>query len=146
MSRSRLGLSDYIRELADIRRDIDAQKTRQFIGSNQMIMKLTESSSRWDLSLLPKNLGQSAGGVQWNACIVTAIAKNSNNLVADLAVEFDHNMPIITSIIEIPQPASNSRYKKWFVPIFEYAGNPVRMKFQVIANDEVDLSWREGLE
>lgn len=143
MASSRLDINSYIGDLAEIKREMEAEKTRQFIGSNQISMKISETASQWDVSLMPTYTGQSAGGARWNACVVTARAANSDNLVADLAVEFDRSMPIHPAIVEFPLPPAQSQIKKWIIPIFGQPGQPVRLKFQVIANDDVNISWEE---
>ena len=80
-------MNDYIAEIKVLERELNDEKTPQLIGSEQIVMKLSETNSRWDMSITPYRQGQALSNDGWNVCIVTARALNSGNLVASLAVE-----------------------------------------------------------
>lgn len=140
---SRIDKDSLITQIADIQREMHDEKTRQFVGSNQIVMKLSEmSSSTWDFSIYPHRAEQSFSEAGWNVVLVTAKAKNSNNLVADLAIRTS-TKDALTRIIDIPLPPAQSNTKKWFVPVFGKRVVPILFKLQIIANDECDVSWEE---
>lgn len=142
MAKSRLSINDYITEMKALERELNDEKTLQFIGSEQIVMKLSETSSRWDMSITPHRPGQAANSDGWNVCIVTARAFNSGNLVASLAVESSVDSAL-EEMIDIPLPPSQSSMKKWFIPIFGPKTQPIQLKFQVIANDDCSISFEE---
>lgn len=136
--------SGIVGEVSDLRRGIVDRKSRQPIGSNQIAMKLSETNYPWDITLVASNPGQYPGAPGWNVAIVTAEAVNSNNLIADLAVDYSIAMPIESDIIDIPLPTHESRKKEWFIPIFAPQGSSVSLKAQVIANDDVIITARQA--
>lgn len=142
MAKSRLNINDYITEMKALERELNDEKTLQFIGSEQIVMKLSETSSRWDMSITPHRPGQAASNDGWNVCIVTARALNSGNLVASLAVESSVDSAL-EEMIDIPLPPSQSSMKKWFIPVFGPKTQPIQLKFQVIANDGCSISFEE---
>lgn len=140
---SRIDKDDIISQIADLQREMRDEKNRQFIGSNQMIMKLSEiSSDTWDFSVRPHRTGQASDQSGWNVVLITAVAKNSSNLVADLAMRTS-TTHALTRAIDVPLPSAQSNMKKWFVPVFGRKTLPVFFKIQIIANDECLVSWEE---
>lgn len=140
---SRIDKDSLIAQIADIQREIHDEKNRQFIGSNQIIMKLSNvSTNTWDFSVLPYRSEQSFSDAGWNVVLITARAKNSNNLVADLAIR-TNTRDALTRAIDVPLPPSQSNTKKWFVPVFGKRTQSIFFKLQVIANDDCDISWEE---
>lgn len=133
-----------VSEVADMRREMVERKNRQPIGSSQIVMKVSETNRPWDITLAAVNSGQYPGAPGWNVAIVTAEAVNSNNLIADLAVDYSIAMPIESDIIDIPLPTHESRKKEWFIPIFAPQGSSVSLKAQVIANDDVIITARQA--
>lgn len=143
MSSSRLGVDDFVREIADISRELDNLKTRQFIGSNQIKMRLsTASNSTWDMSIVPNNPGQTSGGDGWKVVIVTARSINDSNLVGRLAIRSSLTSAV-NDVITIPLPPSQNNMMKWFVPIVCPTSQTVQLKFQIVANDECSISFEE---
>ena len=142
MAKSRLNMNDYIAEIKALKRELNDEKTPQFIGSEQIVMKLSETSSRWDMSITPHRQGQALSNDGWNVCIVTARALNSGNLVASLAIEASADWAL-EEMIDIPLPPNQSSMKKWFIPIFGPKTQPIQLKFQVIANDDCSIDFEE---
>lgn len=142
MAKSRLNMNDYITEIKALERELNDEKTPQLVGSEQIVMKLSETNSRWDMSIIPYRQGQALSNDGWNVCIVTARALNSGNLVASLAVESSVDSAL-EKTIDIPLPPSQSSMKKWFIPVFGPKTQPIQLKFQVIANDDCSISFEE---
>lgn len=143
MTRSRLNTNDIISEMADIAREMDAEKTPQFIGSNQIIMRLsTASDAEWDTAVALSRPGQALDNTGWNVLIVTARSKNDGNLVGRIAIKAT-NEAAIGDVISIPLPPSQNSVMKWFIPLFGQRNEVVRLKLQTVANDECDISFEE---
>lgn len=143
MTRSRLNTNDIISEMAEIAREMDAEKTPQFIGSSQIMMKLSAANSaEWDTSVVLSRPGQALDNTGWNVLIVTARSKNDGNLVGRLAIK-STNEAAIGDIISIPLPPSQNNVMKWFIPIFGQRNEVVRLKFQIVANDECSITFQE---
>lgn len=135
--------TDAVSQLVSMRRQVEELKTRQPIGSNQIVMYPQESSSTWDVTLQAKYAGQYSGSPGWNVAIVTAEAVDSDNLVADMVPTFSISMPLGGGWINIPQPASESGRMQWFVPIFATYNSWVSIKVQVVANTPVTITAEE---
>ena len=136
---------DVIRRLVELKREFEEIKTRQFIGSNQIVMYPYESGNTWDITLTANKPGQ-VPGYGWNVAIITATATDSSNLVADLVVDFSMTMHINAGWVNVPQPASVSNRLQWYVPVFgdPVNGNVISLKAQVIANTPVTITATEG--
>ena len=142
MSRSRINVGDIIDEIANIKREMNDEKTRQIIGGDQIKMKLSASNSQWNMSVTPNRPGRVANGEGWTVVIVTARSKNSGNLVGRLAIQ-SSALNAVYSVIGIPLSPSQNNVMKWFVPIFGTMGRQINLKFQIIANDACDISFEE---
>lgn len=134
---------DAISRLAELKRQYDELKNRQFIGSNQIVMYPQESGNTWDITLVAKNGGQTPTSPGWNVAIITATSIESDNLVADMVPSFSISMPLGGGWIDIPLPANETTKKQWFVPIFADMGASVSIKAQVIANTPVNITAEE---
>lgn len=134
-----------ISKLAELRRQYNEIKNRQFIGSNQIVMYPYESGNTWDITLSAKGGGQTPESPGWNVAVITATSIESDNLVADIVPTFSIAMPIGGGWIDIPLPANESTRKKWFVPIFATRDTDVSIKIQVIANTPVSITAEEWL-
>ena len=132
-----------IRRLIELKTELDEIKTRQFIGSNQIVMYPYETSSTWDITLTANRAGQVAGS-GWNVALITATAIDSSNLVADLVAQFSITMPIGGDWVNVPQPANVSNRMQWYVPVFGSLGQSISVKTQVIANTPVTITATEG--
>jgi len=66
MAKSRLSMNDYITEIKALERELNDEKTPQLVGSEQIVMKLSETNSRWDISITPYRQGQALSNDGWN--------------------------------------------------------------------------------
>lgn len=128
-----------IQKLAELKRCFEEVKTRQFIGSNQIVMYPYETNNTWDITLVAKYPGQAVGSPGFNLAIITARALESDNLVADIVPTFSIAMPLGGGWINIPQPAELGDQMQWYVPIFATLGSSVSIKIQVISNTPVEI-------
>ena len=134
---------DVIRRLVELKREFEEIKTRQFIGSNQIVMYPYETSSTWDITLTANRAGQSIGS-GWNVALITATAIDSSNLVADLVAQFSIAMPTGGDWVNVPQPANVSNRMQWYVPVFGTLGQSISVKARVIANTPVTITAKIG--
>lgn len=133
-----------IQRIVELRRDIEELKTRQPIGSNQVVMFSQDSGKEWDITLPTNNAGQFPDSPGWNVAVITAEAVEGSNLVADLIPKYSVNMPIGGDFVEIPQPAAVSNRMQWYVPVFNTVGSSVSIKAQVVANIPVTITAERG--
>lgn len=135
---------DVIRRLVELKREYEEIKTRQFIGSNQIVMYPYETSNTWDITLQAKYPGQAVGSPGWNVALITATSVDSSNLVADFVPTFSINMPLGGGWINVPQPANVSNRMQWYVPIFNTFNQNVSIKAQIVSNTPVIITAEEG--
>jgi hypothetical protein len=134
-------------------------KTRQPIGTNQIIFGTYENPGAYDwggeLTFPSQTPAQKGRGV-----LVTATAKNQENLIADIAVVMSKSAtmapeytykdyytaaflgganPLSLNITAIPLPVTDSNKKRWQLFMVGNNGQIAYIKAQIIANDDVDI-------
>jgi hypothetical protein len=132
-------------------------KTRQPIGTNQIVFGAYENAGTYDwggeLTFPSQTPSQKGRGV-----LVTATAKNQENLIADLAIVISKSAtmtpeytyknyytdafgggsnPLRYQITSIPLPIADSNKKQWQVFLVGNNGQFAYLKAQIIANDDV---------
>lgn len=132
-----------IERLRILLRERDELKSRQFIGSNQIMTYPQMSGNPWDISITCDKSGQTPGS-KWGAAIFY-VQSEGIDLVADIAIETDR---ATEDIYPFSFPLDPTRYgadfMAWFVPIF---GNPAtgytfNIRATVTANAPVTI-WAE---
>lgn len=155
---------DIIISLADIRRQLEELKTRQFIGSNQIVLNTFMLSGTYDWGgQLTATTGydlQKARGL-----LVTVTAQKQDNLIADLIVEISKSSsmsPLWTkkddlnasfagtgtlslSYWPIPLSTTDSKMKKWQIFLLGDTNIYAYVKFQAVANDDVTITVVQNL-
>lgn len=148
-----------IADIAEIQTYLREAKERQFVGSNQMVMNIYQSTDPYDwggeLTAPSQTPSQKGRGL-----LVTVTGQNQDNLVADLIVEVSKNSSMTplytrkmeiediyagnpslsTSIVAVPLSIAETRMKKWRIFMIGNNGQYAYVKIQAVANDDVTLS------
>lgn len=151
-----------VKDLIIVRNEL---KNTQFIGSNQMVMRTFELSGIYDwggeLTRPSQTPYQKGRGI-----LVTAIAQNQDNLVADCVMMVSKNSsmsPLYTKTQEITDIYSGTagvlyayidplpfdiyqpKKKQWQIFLVGDNGQYAYVKVQVIANDDITLTVEQNL-
>ena len=157
--------ANIVRDVARLMISSNELKTRQPIGSNQIVFGAYENVGTYDwggeLTLQSQTPSQKGRGV-----IVTATALNQDNLIADIAVvmsknpsmtpEYTQKMyiydafggginPLSLNITSIPLPVTSGNKKQWQIFMIGNNGQYAYVKAQVIANDDISLVVEQNL-
>lgn len=130
-----------IERLRILLRERDELKSRQFIGSNQIMTYPQTSGNNWDIAITCDKSGQVPGS-KWGAAIFY-VQSEGIDLVADIAIEIDRAMELETYPFSFPLDPTRygADFMAWFVPVFGNAttGYTFNIRATVTANAPVTI-------
>lgn len=145
------GTEDLPKMVSEIRKDLEEIKTRQFIGSNQMVMRNNQTGNTWDITVTTNGRGQTVDPPYWAAFTIDAVSSDAD-LVADLFVKQNYTYvdaqgyDYQTSIMPVPLPVTEGKRMKWIVVVLgDSLTRQVSAKISVIANTNVSITVQSGI-
>lgn len=145
------GVEDLPQMISNIRKEIEEMKTRQFIGSNQLVMRNYKTANTWDLTVTTSNTGQTPDPPYWNTVTIDAEATADIDLVADIYVKLsyvytDYFRLDQSPALMIPLPVTEKRRMKWVQIVFgDTTSRQVSIKPTIISNADVTIQVRQGV-
>lgn len=157
--------NDIVKDIARLMISSNELKTRQPIGSNQIVFQTVELAGTYDwggeLTLPSQTPAQKGRGV-----LITATAVNQENLIADVVVVMSKNAsmspeytqkmylydafgggsnPLSLQVNNVPLPVTQSNKKQWQIFMIGNNGQYAYIKAQIIANDDVIITVGQNL-
>jgi hypothetical protein len=124
-----------------LQRERNELKSRQFIGSNQIMTYPQTSGKPWDISITCDKNGQIPGS-KWGA-VIFYVQSEGIDLVADMVVEIDRAMELDSAPFSFPLDPTRygADFMAWFVPVFgnQATGYTFNIRATVIANAPVTI-------